>query len=300
MKMMKKCTELKLQMPWGHIAATAWGSPEKKPVLVVHGTLDNAGSFTRLIQLLPDEYYFIAIDLPGHGLSSHFPPGINLDFFNFILAIKYVLTELNWKTCTYIGHSFGGQLGIMFSVLFPDILEKIISFDAIFPRIVNEKFLVSRIKEVNDATLSEFYNESPVRFYTKDQVLDALQNRRQFSLNEKAAQALFERAVTKVGDKFKYNRDSRMKPMVYPNLNHDQYLEFIKHLKVPAIVILSSNSWFNLSKEFHNNLEFFKTLIPATWIIKVVEGNHDLHNNNPERVSSIVSAYLDSNTKSKL
>ena len=41
----------------------------------MHGYMDNAGTFDRLIPLLPDKFYVVAIDLPGHGFSSHVPYG---------------------------------------------------------------------------------------------------------------------------------------------------------------------------------------------------------------------------------
>ena len=42
----------------------------------MHGWQDNAGSFDRLIPLLPRNHAYLAIDLPGHGLSSRIPNGM--------------------------------------------------------------------------------------------------------------------------------------------------------------------------------------------------------------------------------
>ncbi|KAK0181795.1 hypothetical protein PV327_004044 [Microctonus hyperodae] len=295
----KKSKELKLAMPWGHVAGIGWGSPRNNPVLLVHGTLDNAGSFTRLIQRLPENYYYVAIDLPGHGLSSHFSPGIILDFFNYILTIKYVLAQLQWNKCIYIGHSFGAQLGIMFSIVCPNTLTRIIAFDGLLPRVVTEKNLLSRIKEVNDSVLYHL-TEKKTRLYTKIEVLDALQNRRQFTLNKQAALSLFERSVSMVGDMYKYNRDLRIRPFIYPNFSFNQYAELIKHLKLPVLAILATDSWFNLFLDDSDNLQSLKKALPNTCTIVTVEGNHDVHNNNPERVISYVSSFLNNNLKSKL
>ncbi|KAH0616824.1 hypothetical protein JD844_028238 [Phrynosoma platyrhinos] len=68
-------SELKFLVPWGHIAAKAWGSPQSRPVLCLHGWLDNANTFSKLIPLLPKDCYYMAIDFAGHGLSSHRPVG---------------------------------------------------------------------------------------------------------------------------------------------------------------------------------------------------------------------------------
>ena len=57
--------------------------------LVLAGWLDNAGSFDGLIPLLSlPSPHVVAIDLPGHGLSSHRPPGTNDVFINYLTDIR--------------------------------------------------------------------------------------------------------------------------------------------------------------------------------------------------------------------
>ena len=66
--------------------------------LVCAGWLDNAGSFDGLIPLLSlPSPHVVAIDLPGHGLSSHRPPGTNAVFLNYLTDVRRVVDgEIIW------------------------------------------------------------------------------------------------------------------------------------------------------------------------------------------------------------
>lgn len=59
--------EIRITVPWGFLAVKCWHSRVLKPVLVAHGLTENAGSFDRLIPLLPKEFFYVVVDLPGHG-----------------------------------------------------------------------------------------------------------------------------------------------------------------------------------------------------------------------------------------
>uniref|UniRef100_I3NAM7 AB hydrolase-1 domain-containing protein n=1 Tax=Ictidomys tridecemlineatus TaxID=43179 RepID=I3NAM7_ICTTR len=122
------CQEnLKLTMPWGHIAAKAWGSLRGPPVLCLHGWLDNANSFDRLIPLLPQDFYYVAMDFGGHGLSSHYGPGVPYYHQNFVNEVRRVVAALKWSRFSLMGHSFGEYP--LFSCTFPEMVDELILLD---------------------------------------------------------------------------------------------------------------------------------------------------------------------------
>ena len=91
------CTEVSIPVPWGAIAGKHWrgreASEEQGPQwLVLHGLLDNAGSFDSLMPLLTSalpRHSFLCLDYPGHGLSSHLPPGM---MYHPLECLRYIRT----------------------------------------------------------------------------------------------------------------------------------------------------------------------------------------------------------------
>uniref|UniRef100_A0A8C0WEN0 AB hydrolase-1 domain-containing protein n=1 Tax=Castor canadensis TaxID=51338 RepID=A0A8C0WEN0_CASCN len=119
-------SELKLAVPWGHIAAKAWGSLQGPPVLCLHGWLDNANSFDRLIPLLRKvDFHYVAMDFGGHGLSSHYSPGLPYYHQNFVSEIQRVVAGEQEAERVW-----GWGLGPPFSRTFPEMVDKLILLDS--------------------------------------------------------------------------------------------------------------------------------------------------------------------------
>ncbi|NXR08045.1 SEHL2 protein, partial [Semnornis frantzii] len=134
-------SELKFPVPWGHVAAKAWGPSEGRPVLCLHGWLDNANTFDKLIPLLPKGYYYVAMDFSGHGLSSHRPAGAPYHFLDYVIDVRRVAAALQWRRFTLMGHSMGKMktslhvplfcfpycfISPQFCFLYPEMVDKLV------------------------------------------------------------------------------------------------------------------------------------------------------------------------------
>ncbi|NWX39784.1 SEHL2 protein, partial [Steatornis caripensis] len=117
-------SELKFSVPWGHVAAKAWGPSEGHPVLCLHGWLDNANTFDKLIPLLPRDCYYVAMDFSGHGLSSHRPAGCLYHLLDYVSDVRRVAAALQWRRFTLMGHSMGKWLLSFF--LYPEMVDRLI------------------------------------------------------------------------------------------------------------------------------------------------------------------------------
>merc|ERR1712029_475078 len=102
--------------PWGHIAGKEWGEG-KEVWIVLHGWLDNCGSFDPLIRnhFPPEQHRLIAIDIPGNGFSSPYPKGFPYHLVDGLQCIKRVANHFNLKTFNLMGHSMGSGMSMLYA-----------------------------------------------------------------------------------------------------------------------------------------------------------------------------------------
>ncbi|MFU8802269.1 MAG: alpha/beta fold hydrolase, partial [Bradymonadaceae bacterium] len=97
--------ELILDVQGLRLAARAFGPDDGQPILALHGWLDNAATFDKLIPLLGDGLRIVSLDLPGHGLSSGARASID-DFDDYggcLRALQRHLEEAGLAPRPWIG-----------------------------------------------------------------------------------------------------------------------------------------------------------------------------------------------------
>ena len=65
--------------------------------MALHGRQDNAGSFDTLIPLLSNEISVLCLDMPGHGLSSHYPKSqYYYVYWDGIILLRRIVKYFKW------------------------------------------------------------------------------------------------------------------------------------------------------------------------------------------------------------
>lgn len=103
-----------------------------KPILFVHGWGGTLYSLLAVAQLASKGYTAILLDLPGFGKSSNPPPHWGVEGYAEI--IHKFCKELKLVKPHYVGHSFGGELGIYLAAHYPDLIDKLIISNSSFKR----------------------------------------------------------------------------------------------------------------------------------------------------------------------
>lgn len=121
------------------------GHDKKLRIIALHGWMDNCATFDALSHSLMEKLVsdddrniadidFVAIDLPGHGHSSHKsldgPTLVQADYCYYVYEI---VRQLQWKPedLTIIGHSMGASVALMFAAAFP--VERLVMLDSLGP-----------------------------------------------------------------------------------------------------------------------------------------------------------------------
>ncbi|XP_010341688.1 serine hydrolase-like protein 2 isoform X3 [Saimiri boliviensis] len=306
-------SELKLAVPWGHIAAKAWGSLNGSPVLCLHGWLDNANSFDRLIPLLPQDLHYVAMDFGGHGLSSHYSPGVPYCHQNFVNEIRRVVAALKWNRFSIMGHSFGGIVAGMFSCTFPEMVDKLVLLDSspfvldfhvrswAFMHAEVENLLTYKRRAI-EYTLQVEASEKPSHVVSPEQMLQGLLKNNSH-VSEKCGELLLQRGTTKVATGLLLNRDRRI---TLPELSLDfiskeLFVHFIRKLQAHVLLIKAVHGYYDVRREndadkepFLFIIDMLKSTLKEQFQFVEVPGTHYVHMNEPQHVASIIGSFLQS------
>lgn len=264
----------------GRFQGVRWG--EGRPVLALHGLLDNAMSFQPLAQHLAGIELW-ALDLPGHGRSAPLPGRGGWSLPDWLPLLGEVLDELDWPEYRLLGHSLGGILSQMLATV-DERITQVVALDALGP--------ISDSDEGNLQRLTRLYQrrlEAPRRrrHYSHPEQLRQARMKGRFPLSEAAARQLVRRGVGYDADGWFFNHDRRLSQENSWRLTEDQVLALLGKLRCPLHLALFADSPLYGQPELEARRQAVPDLRPARF-----DGGHHAHMETPADLAPWVQQAL--------
>ena len=281
--------EIQIEVMGLKLAARSFGDDKGRPVLALHGWLDNAASFDRLAPLLPQSLHVVALDLPGHGLSDHRSADASYQFVEWVAFVFGAADALGWKRFSLLGHSLGAAISAIAAGTFPGRIERAVLLEAIGPLTTPVDDAPTQLATAIKARA----NVGRIRARVYKDLSEATRIRSEFSqapVSSAGARLLVERGTRPVEGGFVWRYDERLRQSSLMRMSEEQLHPFLKRASCPLLVVLARQSW----PMPQHILKARLACIPHAQVITRA-GRHHFHLEQPEVMAEDVAGFLTAN-----
>lgn len=282
---MAHADEIRIELADRTLAAQVWGDRTLPPLIALHGWLDNAGSFSRIAPLLASKRHVVALDLRGHGRSSHLPPGVWYHYVDYFDDLRATLDHFGWSRAEFLGHSLGGTLASLFAAIHPERIEQLLLVEALGPLTVEPVDTLAQLRRGLDERAA-FAQRRPLRVFAD--IASAISVRMTASaLTEDAARALVERGVEVVDGGVVWSSDPRLTLASPQRYSEAQVLAMLAGIRAPTLLMLAEPATSYLPDAM---MASRAAQVSDIEVVRLA-GSHHLHLEEPHAVFEIIDAY---------
>lgn len=221
----------------GRFAALRNDRTHAPKLLAMHGWLDNAASFRPMAPWLA-HYDFVALDMPGHGRSFHYPADAEYSMFSTLLDLLAAADALGWPRFAVLGHSMGGAIASMLGAAAPERIERLFLIEALGPLAASEDTTASRLRD--SVTQRRALDGKRKRVFGDPQV--AVQARMQTSitaLDEGSSRLLVERGIRAVEGGYEWSSDARLTLPTAVRMSETQIRDCLRAIACPTTLLVA-------------------------------------------------------------
>lgn len=102
-----------------------------RQAMLLHCSLAHSGAWQPLAACLGDRLSMTAFDMPGHGRSGDWEAG-DIQAACVAMAVDLIEGETGDGPVDFIGHSFGGTVGLRLAAERPDLVRSLVAIEPVF------------------------------------------------------------------------------------------------------------------------------------------------------------------------
>ena len=276
--------ETSIVIALGRIAALRTGNQGAPKVLALHGWLDNAASFVPLARHL-DGLDLVAVDLPGHGRSTHLAIGSDYSFYGSVNVVLDIADALGWERFALLGHSMGAGIGSLVAAVCPQRITRLLAIEALGALAEVPERTTLRMREAVAAARA-LPKKSLRVFPTLEPAIRARMQAN--ALSEPVARLLVERGVRRVEGGFVWSSDPRLTLPSFTRLTEAQIADLVAGIECPVRLIHADPAQPYLPDPVRR--AHAAALRDGELI--VIPGGHHLHMEQPAEVAAAIGDFL--------
>lgn len=282
--------ERKLQLSNIGLSALEHGKEKaaQATLIFIHGWLDNAASFTTTMESLcqkteAENWHFLSLDLPGHGLSQHRNPDNYYPFHDYISDLHELLAQIEIKNLILVGHSLGALIASCYSAAFPEKVRGLIQIEGLGPLTECAEKSVQRLRK-GVLSRQRVFAKPTRRFSTRH---DACLHR--MHVNQLSAYQLtpiIERGTYQHGEHWYWRYDPKLVCDSLFRMTEAQGLAYLSAIECPNLLILGEQGFPQLAQAQQRKaaLKFSEEV--------TIMGGHHCHIESVEEVSELIVTFV--------
>lgn len=265
-----------------HLSLTAltWGAQAAPPLLALHGWLDNAGSYAYLAPKLADRFRVVALELPGHGHSSHLPAGISYHYVDYVSAVLSAADALGLERYSLLGHSLGAGIASLAAAATPQRVDRLLLIEGLGPLGDDGSNTLQRFRDAYAAPAAS--GKSLRLFADVEQAISA--RTIASGLRAELARPIVERGLVRVEGGYRWRSDPRLTRPSAVRLAEAQIRALLAGIEAPTSLLLATP----VTPYLPTAMMQARTRQVPRIAVAQMEGGHHLQLEHPDAVAAWV------------
>lgn len=263
------------------------GVSEGRPIIALHGWLDNAASFQPLAEHLTISRPFYALELPGHGRSEHRPQSSQYHLVDNTLDVLAFIDSLS-EGCDFdlVGHSLGGIVATLVAASVPERVKRLVLLDSLGPLTDDIENVLPQLKRA--VSRAAALKNSKLNVYPNLDVATRARMAGIGKITAKTSRLLVERGVKECEGGYIWSSDPRLLEPSLLRFSEQQVEVIMGGIECSVLLICGEQGYFQVDEAVSRRVAYINKLEQY----RVAGGHHFHMEGDVEKTAEIMHEFL--------
>jgi pimeloyl-ACP methyl ester carboxylesterase len=275
-----------------------WGepSPEKTPLVMVHGWMDVAASYQFVVDAFAQDHYIIAPDWRGYGRtpSGHVD---NFWFPDYMADLDFLLDHYSPdRPVNLVGHSLGGNVVMLYAGVRPERIRRLVNLEGFGLPATTPDMAPARYAKWMDELKKLHRGELDLKAYDAVSGVARRLMKTNPRLSPDKANWLAEHWAEETADgKWTIMGQPAHKVISAHLYQADEVLALYRRLSMPVLAVEASDNSLDLWWKGKFTLEQYHERIKAVPNVEIgfiPDAGHMMHHDQPEVLAGMIERFI--------